>query len=136
MMTDHTIDDSFVGQAIGPVDGGYLVTFRQTKNQTSYVVPDWDEGRMVWKSGYFVLKGSRDLQAVYSDSPGQGGSVDPQKVWVVNASFRYHGQLIVVARPRGSEWAVTLSDIPNPHEAPAAWPTWAPISRERELVAR
>jgi hypothetical protein len=34
-MFEFMIDDSFVGQAIGPVNGGYLVNLRQTQAQAS-----------------------------------------------------------------------------------------------------
>jgi hypothetical protein len=139
MKTDYVIDDTMVGSAL-PVPDGFLVGLRQTQNQSRYEVPFWDNGRGVWRSGYFVLKGDRDHQAVFSACPGQGGTVDPAKTWVANRSIKYHGNLIVVAVPAGSTWALTLSDIPNTREAPAAWPTWyeniRDRQRERELVLR
>jgi hypothetical protein len=92
-----------VGQVVGPPDG-YLVSLRQSRSQNNYEVPDWDDGRMIWKSGYFVLKGARDHQAIYSNCPGQCGTVDPAKTWVVNASIAYHGSLIIQCVPKGSEW--------------------------------
>jgi hypothetical protein len=36
---------------------------------------------------------------------------------VINRSESYRGGLIVVAVPRGSQWPLTLSDIPNPRLA-------------------
>ena len=136
--TDHVIDDSFVGQAIGPVDG-FLVGLRQTQNQSANEVPFWDPGRGVWKSGYLTLRGSNDHQAIFSACPGQGGTVDPSKTWVVNQSLRYHGALIIQAVPRGSIWALTLSDVPVSRTAPASG-LWSElrdqILREREVILR
>jgi hypothetical protein len=141
MKFDFTLTDADVGRAVGPQDG-FLVAQRQTQNQTANEVPEWDNGRGVWRSAYFVLRGSNDHQAIFCTSPQSGGTVDPAKVWVVNQSLRYHGDLIVQSCPRGSQWALTLSDVPNPRLAPAAWPTWYDNirqnarQRERELVLR
>jgi hypothetical protein len=134
MKFDFTITDADIGRALDPMDG-YLVGLRQTQNQTANEVPEWDNGRGVWRSAYFVLRGNNDHQAIFCASPQSGGTVDPAKVWVVNQSLRYRGQLIVQCVPRGSIWSLTLSDIPVVRSAEAAqW--WANIGRERELILR
>ena len=32
---------------------------------------------------------------------------------VVNSNIAYHGDLMIVGVPRGSQWSLTLSDTPN-----------------------
>ena len=120
-----------VGSAL-PVPEGFLVGLRQTQNQTANEVPFWDPGRGVWKSGFFVLKGERDHQAIFSACPGQGGTVDPAKVWVVNQSLRYHGALIIQAVPRGSIWELSLSDVPYVRTPDPFWTMVA--DRAKQLV--
>jgi hypothetical protein len=138
MKTDYVIDDTMVGQVVGPMDG-FLVSLRQTQAQARYAVPDGDDGSGVWKSGFFVLKGSRDHQAIYSNCPSQCGSVDPGKVWVANASIGYRGELQVVACPKGLVWSLTLSDVPNIRSAaawsPSTYANWL-LDRQAELVTR
>jgi hypothetical protein len=137
MMTDYVIDETFVGRALDPADG-FLVNLRQTKSQASYAAPDGDDGSGVWKSGYLQLRGSRDIRDLYCNSPSQCGTVDVAKTWVANASIAYRGALVVRSVPRGSQWAISLSDQPVSRSTHAAWPTsmWERIARERELVAR
>jgi hypothetical protein len=36
---------------------------------------------------------------------------------LVNRSEPYAGALVVVAVPKGSQWKITLSDVPNPRTA-------------------
>jgi hypothetical protein len=38
---------------------------------------------------------------------------------LINGSLGYRGDLIVVACPKGSQWSLTLSDVPNPRTADA-----------------
>jgi hypothetical protein len=36
--------------------------------------PDWDPGRRIWKSAYFVLRGSRDIRDLVSVQPATSGA--------------------------------------------------------------
>jgi hypothetical protein len=132
------------------VDGGFLVNLRRTGNQSGYVVPEWDDGKMLWKSGYLVLRGSRDLRDLVSASPQTGGGWGPDGsgAMVINGSIAYHGQLQIVCVPRGSTFSVTLSDVENPRTPSSlpsgnwgSYPDWrhgvGPLPREEaELVPR
>jgi hypothetical protein len=111
MLFDFTLDDTMVGQSIGP-QNGFLVSLRQTQSQAAYETPSGDDGSGVWKSAYFVLRGSADIRDLFCANPSQGGVVDPVKSWIVNSSLAYRGALIVRSVPRGSQWAITLSDVP------------------------
>jgi hypothetical protein len=143
-MFEFTLDDTMVGTAIGPPDGGYLVNLRQTQSQASYAVPDGDDGSGVWRSGYLVLRGSGDIRDLYCNCPSQCGVFDPAKTWVANSSLAYRGQLIVQSVPRGSVWALSLSDVPFVKAVDPFWATWSPsihehwrtLSRDAELVRR
>ena len=83
---------------------------------SAYEVPDWDEGRRVWKTGYLVLRGSgdaRDLVCVNPSTTGGAFSRWPDKGrLVVGDNLSYSGGLVVVAVPKGSTWALTLSGAP------------------------
>jgi hypothetical protein len=78
--------------------------------------PSFDEGKQKVTSGYFVLRGSRDWRDLVCVSPVSGGGYSER--WgltgniVVSGGIRYSGDLVVVAVPRGSQWSLTLSDIP------------------------
>lgn len=81
-----------------------------------YEVPDWDEGRRVWKTGYLVLRGSgdaRDLVCVSPSTTGGGFSRWARQGPVGGRrQLSYGGGLVVVAVPKGGTWALTLSGAP------------------------
>jgi hypothetical protein len=60
-MTDFTIDETFVGQTIGPADG-FLVNLVLTTPPPRYEIPEGDAGRGIWKRGYLQLRGSGDIR--------------------------------------------------------------------------
>jgi hypothetical protein len=107
---DFVIDDQSVGQTIGPQDG-FLVSLVVTQPPLKYVVADWDEGKMQWKSGYLQLRGSGDSQNIFCSNPHQWGYLS--KFLVQNHSLGYRGGLVVVCVPKGAVFSLTLSDIPN-----------------------
>ena len=109
MLTDFTIDDSFIGQTIGPADGGYLVDLKQTRGASRYEVPSWDEGRMIWRSAYCQLRGALDLRDLVCVCPSQSAAWPG---YVVNKSIGYRGALTIRCLPIGSEWSLALSDAP------------------------
>jgi hypothetical protein len=145
---DLTLDDQSVGQIIGTPDG-FLVGLAMTQGPSdASVPPSWDEGRRLWTSGYFVLRGSLDLRDLICLHPASGGSYawdGPIGHMLVNGNLGFRGDLIVQSVPRGSTWSITLSDVPNPRPADTTWPTWSPRSpavsmppppREAELAGR
>ncbi len=86
--------------------------------QPQFETPQWDEGRGVFKSGYLTLRGAKDFVPVYNASPATNGAAfswwGPQGIAIVNNSLPYKGDLVVVSVPRGSQWKLSLSDVPNP----------------------
>ena len=66
--------------------------------------------------GLFCVARSRDWRDLVCVSPVNGGGYS--EWWgltgnmVVSGGIRYSGDLAVVAVPRGSQWSLTLSDIP------------------------
>ena len=117
-MFDFTIDESSIGQTIGPTDG-FLVNLIMTAPPV-HEVPRWDEGKLRWVAGYFTLRGSRDVRDLYCSQTGFATNV-----LVRNHSLGYRGDLAVVSAPRGSTWSITLADAPNPR-VPLPTPGWAP----------
>jgi hypothetical protein len=109
-LIEHTIDDSMVGQTIGR-----------------------------WLTGYFVLRdgGVRDViccSPQTSGGFGPGGSGE----LITGGSIGFKGQLMIIAVPRGSTWALTLSDVPVVRTVDPRWATWSPSihsnwPREAEL---
>jgi hypothetical protein len=113
VLTDFTITAADVGRALGVPDG-YLVNLAMTQGP-AHETPSLDEGKQKFTSGYFVLRGSRDWRDLVCVSPVCcGGHAE----WgltgnmVVSGGIRYSGDLVVVAVPRGSQWSLTLSDLP------------------------
>jgi hypothetical protein len=109
MLTDYVIDDSMVGRAL-PITDGFLVSLRLTTPPPVYETPEGDDGSGVWRSGYLQLRGSGDHKDLFCASPSSWGYVS--KLLVGNQSLPYRGDLRVLCVPRGSEFSVTLSDIP------------------------
>ncbi len=114
VLTDFTITAADVGRALG-VANGYLVNLAMTQGP-AYETPSLAEGKQKLTSGYFVLRGSRDWCDLVCVSPLCGGGYAE---WlgltgnmVVSGGIRYSGDLVVVAVPWGSQWSLTLSDIP------------------------
>jgi hypothetical protein len=70
--TDLVIDDTMVGQIIGPADG-FLASLVVTTPPPKYEVAEWDEGRRCWRRGYFVLRGSGDFRDLFCANPSQWG---------------------------------------------------------------
>jgi hypothetical protein len=113
VLTDFTITAADVGRALGVPDG-YLVNFVMTQGP-AYETPSVDEGNQKFASGYFVLRGSRDWRDLVCVSPVCGGYAEWWELtgnMVVSGGIRYSGDLVVVAVPGGSQWSLTLSDIP------------------------
>jgi hypothetical protein len=118
---DLTLDETSVGQMLTPEDGH--VTALAMTTPPPYETPEWDEGRRVWKHGYFVLRGQHDLRDLICVQPAVCGHafswVGTVANIVVDGNLPYRGGLIVVAVPKNSQWTLTLSDVPNPR-VPAA----------------
>lgn len=133
-MFDFVINDQSVGQSVGPASG-YLVSLRMTQGPPVYQTPEGDDGRGVWTRSYLQLRGSGDLRDLYCACPAQGGVAG--NVLVQSQSLRYHGDLTIVACPRGSAFSLTLSDVPNVR-TPTSWAavSMPPPPREVELVMR
>jgi hypothetical protein len=111
---DFVIDETFVGQTIGPSDG-FIVKLRRTK-AGPYDPPAFSEAKQQWTAGRFVLRGSRDyrnLICIDTQSDGYWASQYAGTAEVLNnASVSYPGELQIICIPRGSVWEITLSDIP------------------------
>jgi hypothetical protein len=45
MLYDFEIDDTFIGQTIGPSDGGFLVDNKQVRRASRSFTPAADEGK-------------------------------------------------------------------------------------------
>ena len=147
---DFQIDESFIGQTIGPADG-FVVDLGRTQAGVNEM-PQWDPGRLCWKAGRFVLRGSRDFKDLVcidtaSGAGWAGHASDRFSNVLTNASIGYAGDLRVVCVQKGSVWTLTLSDQPidrtlktSPHSlAEAGQALLATIMREqveRELVKR
>ena len=113
VLTDFTITVADVGRALGVPDG-YLINLAMTQGPT-YETPSVDKGKQKFNSDHFVLRGSRDWRDLVCVSPACGGYAESWELtgnMVVSGGIRYSGDLVVVAVPRGSEWSLTLSDIP------------------------
>ena len=109
MLFKYDIDDTFIGQSIGPSDGGYLVDLKQTRGASRYVTPAFDEGRQHWVSAYCQLRGALDHRDLVCVNPSQAPAWPG---YVLNRSIPYRGQLQVRCLPIGSEWSLALSDTP------------------------
>ena len=131
-VTNFTITDADVGRSLGIPDG-YLVSLSMSQPPSAYEVPSFNEGRQCWVAGRFVLRGSRDFRdSICCDPFNDGASA---KSLLSNSSRGYAGDLIVVAAPRGSQWRLSISDIPFV-PPPPTWPLGFPLDIwERELLA-
>jgi hypothetical protein len=128
-MTEYTLTDASVGDVL-PITDGLLVSLSMTQSGGFDGSPRFDEGKLIWVSGYFVLRGSLDIRDLICLSPQSGGGGGPDGVMVANHSLGYRGELLVVAVPRGSTWSLTISDVENPRAPP---PT--PGGRRMALLA-
>ena len=113
-LTDFTITAADVGRLLGVPDG-YLVNLAMIQGPVTEP-PSFDEVKQKLDSGHFVLRGSRDWGDLVCVSPVSGGGYANWRELtgnlVVSGGIRYSGDLAVVAVPRGSQWSLTLSDIP------------------------
>ena len=123
-MTEYTLTDASVGDVLSITDG-LLVSLSMTQSGGFDGSPRFDEGKLIWVSGYFVLRGSLDIRDLICLSPQSGGGGGPDGVMVANHGLGYRGDLLVVAVPRGSTWSLTISDVESPR-APPPTPGWAP----------
>jgi hypothetical protein len=117
---NYQFSDANVGEMIGPPDG-FLVDLAMTQG-AQYEQPDWDPGRLRWKTAYLVLRGQHDLKDLVCVSPQdnhgsfcwrhnkQGVAIGEM---VVDGSPAYRGSLVIGCVPRGSSWRLTLSDTAN-----------------------
>jgi hypothetical protein len=106
-MFDFTLDDTTVGQNIGP-QNGFLVSLRMTTPPV-YEVPEGNDGSGFWRRGYLQLRATGDVRDLYCNSVVQNGHSAVQ-----NHSLPYRGDLVVRCVPRGGVFSLTLSDQPNP----------------------
>jgi hypothetical protein len=131
--TDFIIDETFIGQTIGP-QNGFLVNLVRTK-AGPYDLAQWDEGRGVWKAGRLVLRGSRDIRdLICIDTQGGGGwasSWGHRDGVLTNSSLPFLGDLRIVCVPKGSIWELMLSDVPYVRTAPPNWSS--PLVKQPEL---
>jgi hypothetical protein len=113
MLTDFTIDDSFIGQTIGPPDG-FLVSLSQSAPSSDRADPQFSISLGRYLTGYLQLRGERDHQAIYCNRSGQWTPYwsGDNRVLISDQSLDYHGQLVVQCVPRGATYTLTLSDIP------------------------
>jgi hypothetical protein len=138
-LSEYTITDADVGRVLTPADG-FLVTLRMTTPPAAYETPEGDDFTGIWRRGYLQLRASGDHKDLFCASPSSWGYVS--KLLVGNQSLSYRGDLRVVCVPRGSEFSVTLSDIPIDRTLPADPASFgasllATILREQaELVRR
>jgi hypothetical protein len=73
-MTVYTLTDANVGDVL-PITGGFLVNLAKTSPPSpSYETPDASPAKQTFTSGYFTLRGSRDLQNLINVSPQSGGA--------------------------------------------------------------
>jgi hypothetical protein len=102
-------------QTIGPPDG-FLNDLTMVNPPSAYEVPDRDEGRPVWKTGYLVLRGSGDARGLVCVNPstsGGGFSRWPDEGRLVPGdNLSYSGGLVGVAVLKGRTWPLTLSGAP------------------------
>jgi hypothetical protein len=122
--TDFQITEANIGEMIGPQDG-FLVALSRTRPHVHDGAPRWSASRLRWLSGYFVLKGTRDARNLISIDPSNGHAfIDyggygwPVAHVAMSASLDYAGLLEIVCVPKGSEWAITLSDVPVARQLP------------------
>lgn len=112
-IVDLALDDSFIGQTIGPAGGGFLVDLTQIKAGRTET-PCFSESRQHWVSAYIQLRGSRDFRDLFclcpSQSPAPPQSTSSRHSHVVNNSLPYVGDLQVRCLPKGSLWEIALSD--------------------------
>ena len=127
MKTDFTITDADIGRVL-PITDGYLVNLTRTASTPpGFEIIQWDEGRQRFKAGRFVLRGTGDFRDLCCIDTQSGVSMQHGRsdaAWT-NANIGYRGGLEVVCVPRGSQWSLTISDIPNQRSAPAT-SGWAP----------
>jgi hypothetical protein len=120
--TEFQITEANIGEMIGPPDG-FIVALSMT-TPPIYETPCWNEGTQKWLSGDFVLRGSNDFRDFVCIQPHNNGGAfawyGPNGQMLVNRSESYSGGLMVVAVPKGSVWALTLSDVPNVRVTDAA----------------
>jgi hypothetical protein len=117
---DFTLDETFIGQALEPRDG-FICDLRMTVAPV-HQAPAWHPLRRVYTAGFFVLRGDEDgnlpfalrNMICYSPTANPLGA----SIWV-NRSEHYRGRLLVESVPRGSQWALRLSDQPNPRSIAA-----------------
>jgi hypothetical protein len=72
-LTNFTLTDQDVGRDLGMPDG-YLVSLSMTAPPAPYITPEWDESRLCWKSGCFVLRGSLAFRDSVCVSPQTNGA--------------------------------------------------------------
>ena len=110
MDTTFTINGGTVGQVL-PVVDGYLQAFNMTKAPWVYDAPVFKPNGAGWQNGYFSLVGERDRAILV-----QFELSNPMRN-AASLNIGYHGGLLVACVPRGSEWTVTVSDVPAPLKA-------------------
>jgi hypothetical protein len=134
---DFTIDETFVGATIGPVDG-FVVNLKRTK-AGPYDPPAFSEAKQQWTNGRLVLRGSRDyrnLMCIDTQSDGYWASQYGNTASVLNnASVSYPGELTVVCVPKGSVWEITLSDIPYVRAPVTAAEWWSSLTGKSKPVS-
>lgn len=126
---DFQIDNSMVGQSVGPPDG-FLVSLRLTTTPPVYETPSGDDGSGLWRRGYFQIRGSRDYRDLFCGSPSSWGYFSSDLV--ANRSLAYRGNLTILCVPKSSVFSLTLSDQPYVPPPPPPWPL-AIFNKQRDL---
>jgi hypothetical protein len=112
MTFDYVLTDADIGTSIGPVDG-FLVDLSQTSPPTQNSPPQATPAG-VWTGGnYLQLRGEKDYRDLYCAQPATAfmNWSGKRLFLVVNHSLPYRGQLAINAVPKGSTFAITLSDV-------------------------
>ena len=113
----RTFSDADVG--LDPTRGRLATSLKMTTPpiyETSV-----DPGRQFAKTRYLCLQGAYDLRPIYNSdivtSPALSGKWGPDGYTAfVNTNFPYTGALVIVSCPKGPQWEIGLSDLPNPRK--------------------
>lgn len=108
--TTYTISDTNIGSVL-PIQDGFITDLAMTTSPSVYEVPSFNQGR--WSSAFFTLRDSGWRRDYISFAPGSCSPYSgSRRDIIVNGSWRYYGDLAVVSVPRGSQWSISISDVP------------------------
>ena len=116
MITDYVLEDGHVGQVISAAPNGFVVDISQSQSMQKNDYPQWSETGRHWKTCYFELRGSKSFQDIFavcpSQSPAPPSTFGGRRYYLVSGSIPFYGDLILLCLPRGSQWQVSISDVP------------------------